>query len=42
VKIDLRSAGGHLASVAWVAVRSFAGTLLVLIAAGVLLGGMSA
>ena len=41
MKVDLRSAGGHLASLAWVAVRSFVGTVLVATAAGILLAGLS-
>jgi hypothetical protein len=41
VKDKLRSAGGHLAGLAWVAARSFASTVLVLTLAGVLLGGLS-
>src|SRR5690242_16944466 len=39
--VDVRSLGGHLARLAWVAVRSFVGTLAVLTAAGVALAAVS-
>jgi len=41
VKVDLRAAGGHLASLAWVAGGSFSGTLLIATSAGVVLAGLS-
>lgn len=41
MQIDMRAIGGHLASLAWVALRSFAGTVLLLTLAGVLLAGAS-
>lgn len=41
MKLDLRSIGGHLASLAWVAVRSFVGTLFVLTLLGAVLAGLS-
>jgi hypothetical protein len=41
VKVDIRSLGGHLASLAWVALRSFMGTLLVFMFAGLVLAGLS-
>lgn len=41
VKVDVRSVGSHLASLAWVALRSFLATVLVLTLAGVVLAGLS-
>jgi hypothetical protein len=41
VKVDVRSIGSHLASLAWVALRSFLGTMFVLALAGVVLAGLS-
>jgi len=41
MKAEIRSLGKHLASLAWVAVRSFLGTLLVFTALGALLAGFS-
>lgn len=41
MKIDIRSLGSHLASLAWVALRSFAATVAVLTLAGVILAGLS-
>jgi hypothetical protein len=41
VKFDVRSIGNHLASLAWVAMRSFVGTVLVLTLVGVVLAGLS-
>jgi hypothetical protein len=41
VKVDYRNIAGHLASLAWVAVRAFVGTIIVLTLAGVVLAGLS-
>src|SRR5262245_61968717 len=41
VKVDVRSVGSHLASLAWVALRSFMGTVVVLTLAGIVLAGLS-
>jgi len=41
VKVDVRSVGSQLASLAWVALRSFVGTIFVLTLAGVVLAGLS-
>lgn len=41
MKVDVRSIGGHLAGLSWVALRSFAATLFALTAAGVVLAGLS-
>jgi hypothetical protein len=41
VKVDIRWIGSHLASLAWVALRSFMGTLLVFMFAGLVLAGLS-
>jgi hypothetical protein len=41
VKIDIRSLGSHLAGLAWVALRSFVATVLVLTLAGGILAGLS-
>ena len=41
MKVDIRSLGSHLASLAWVALRSFMATLLVLTLAGGMLAGLS-
>ena len=41
MKVDVRSIGSHLASLAWVALRSFVGTLCVLTLAGAVLAGLS-
>ena len=41
VKVDVRDIGRHLASLAWVALRSFVGTMLVLTLAGFILAGLS-
>lgn len=41
MKVNLRSAGGHLTSLVWVAVRSFLLTLLVATSAGVVLAALS-
>ncbi|MHB1034771.1 MAG: hypothetical protein ACYC35_09460 [Pirellulales bacterium] len=41
MKALARSAGGRLASLAWVALRSFAGTLCVVTLAGIVLAGLS-
>jgi hypothetical protein len=40
-KVDVRDIGRHLASLAWVALRSFVGTMLVLTLAGFVLAGLS-
>jgi hypothetical protein len=41
VKVDLRSAGGHLANLAWIAARSFLATVFIATSAGILLAGLS-
>jgi hypothetical protein len=41
VETDIRSLGSHLASLVWVAMRSFVATLLVLVLAGGVLAGLS-
>jgi hypothetical protein len=41
VKVDIRAIGVHLAKLAWVAVRTFAGTLFVFTLAGIVLAGLS-
>jgi hypothetical protein len=41
MKLNARSIGKHLASLAWVALRSFLGTVIVLAIAGVVLAAMS-
>ncbi|MBM4072311.1 MAG: hypothetical protein FJ271_25795 [Planctomycetes bacterium] len=41
VKVDFRLFGGQIASLAWVALRSFLGTLLVMALAGTVLAGLS-
>jgi hypothetical protein len=41
VKVDVRAIGGHLAILAWVALRTFLGTLFVLGLASVVLAGLS-
>ncbi len=41
MKVDVRSAGDHLARLAGVALRTFAATFLALMAAGVVLAGLS-
>ena len=41
MKVDIRSIGAHVAALAWVAVRSFLGTLVLLTVAGAVLGGLS-
>lgn len=41
MEVDVRSVGGHLAGLAWVALRSFLGTVLVLTLAGIVLAGLS-
>jgi len=41
VKVDVRSVATHSASLAWVALRSFMGTLVVLTLAGIVLAGLS-
>jgi hypothetical protein len=41
VKVDVRSIGNQLASLAWVALRSFVGTVLILTLSGVVLAGLS-
>src|SRR5262245_41015553 len=41
MKVDVGSIGRHLASLAWVALRSFVGTVLVFTLVGVVLAGLS-
>ncbi len=41
MNVDLRSLAGHIAGLAWVAVRSFAGTLALLIVVGAALAAIS-
>ncbi len=41
MKVDIRAIGVHLAKLAWVAIRSFVGTLFVFTLAGVVLAGLS-
>ncbi len=41
VKLDVRGIGAHVASLTWVALRSFLGTTLVIGLAGLLLAGLS-
>jgi hypothetical protein len=41
MKVDFRAVGRHMASMAWVAVKSFAGTLGLLTLAGCVLAGVS-
>ena len=41
MKVDIRSLGSHLASLAWVALQSFVGTIFVLTLAGGVLAGLS-
>jgi hypothetical protein len=41
VKVDIRAIGVHLAKLAWVAIRSFVGTLFVFTLAGIVLAGLS-
>jgi hypothetical protein len=40
-KVDVREIGGQLASLTWVALRSFVGTMLILMLGGVILAGLS-
>ncbi len=41
MQVEIRSIGSHLASLAWVGLRSFVGTVLVLTLAGFVLAGLS-